>query len=81
MACSMVLARLLTDLSGTSKNVVFFADHMTSISSKLNQEAKKLRASKKVERVWTINGTTFVRKAVGEKTVQINSYDGIQMVA
>ena len=42
---------------GTSENVIVFVDNMMSISITLNQEAKKLRASKKVEHVWTINGT------------------------
>ena len=66
---------------GTSEDVIFFTDHITSISSKLNREAKKLHASKKVEHVWTMNETTFVRKAAGEKFVQTNSYGDTQMVA
>lgn len=66
---------------GTSKDKIYFADHMTPMNSLLNREARKLKADKKVKFVWTINGTTYVKKADSEKSVKIHSTEDIQMMA
>lgn len=65
---------------GTTEDTIYFSDHMTPANSQLNREARKLKADKKVQFVWTVNGTTYIRKSKGGKSVKIHTNDDIEMV-
>lgn len=80
ITCDMFL-RANSSTWGTAKDEIFFSDHMTPTSSKLNIEAKKLRSAKLIQDVWTVNGVTYVRRARGDKSIMITSLEDIQSVA
>ena len=66
---------------GAENDLIYFNDHMTAANKKLNDDARKLRGDKKVQFVWTMNGTTFVKKEKGVPATRILSDLDIQKIS
>lgn len=77
--CSMIPLSDKQNL-GTSDEVIYFADHLTSFSATLHYHARHLKKRCGFKFVWTKMGRVYVRKDENERAVLIKSLEQIKAI-